>query len=286
MSTEPLLQIAADESGECTLFDRLAQLVPPERQAEYYRVLAHTKTLDPDDEMLRILEAMGVLALLTCETPSAIAEERMQLKEVLESSLEQTEAARERILEYVGALESRLADLPSELEAGLDPQRIAKLLGESLRQHFLKSGLPDTAQSLRVAATELISAQKQFAEVCQCMTHPNMGIAAQVSTANDRVVYSVECRAREIDKLLNQLGRHVVRVWLPTIATAAFVIGLWAGIEVERFHKPDVAAPVYSSQTVGVTPQTGASLSAPKHIPKHPQQNVKHHAMHSGSVRP
>ena len=55
-----------------------------ERQAEYYRVLAHTKTLDPDDEMLRILEAMGVLALLTRETPIAIADERMQLKEVLE----------------------------------------------------------------------------------------------------------------------------------------------------------------------------------------------------------
>lgn len=286
MSTEPLLQDAAGESGECTLFDRLAQLVPPERQAEYYRVLAHTKTLDPDDEMLRILEAMGVLALLTRETPSAIADERMQLKEMLESSLEQTESARERILEYVGVLESRLADLPSELESGLDPQRIAKLLGESLRQHFLKSGLPDTAQSLRVTATELTSAQKQFTEVCQRMTHPNMGIAAQVSTANDRVVYSVEYRAREIDKLLNQLGRHVVRVWLPTIATAAFVIGLWAGIEVERFHKPDVAAPVYSSQTVGSAPQPGASLSATKHITKHPPESAKRHPVHSGSVRP
>jgi hypothetical protein len=286
MSTEPLLQDAAGESGECTLFDRLAQLVPPERQAEYYRVLAHTKTLDPDDEMLRILEAMGVLALLTRETPSAIADERMQLKEVLEGSLEQTEAARERMLEYVRVLESRLADLPSELEAGLDPQRIAKSLGESLRQYFLKSGLPDTAQSLRVTATELTSAQKQFTEVCQHMTHPNMGIAAQVSTANDRVVYSVECRAREIDKLLNQLGRHVVRVWLPTIATAAFVIGLWAGIEVESFHKPDIAAPVYSSQTVGPAHQPEQVSPATKHISKHPTKNAKHHVVHSGSVRP
>ena len=286
MSTEPLLQDAAGESEECTLFDKLAQLVPPERQAEYYRVLAHTKTLDPDDEMLRILEAMGVLALLTRETPSAIADERMQLKEVLESSLEQTEVARERILEYVRVLESRLADLPGELEAGLDPHKIAKLLGESLRQHFLKSGLPDTAQSLRVTATDLTNAQKQFSEVCQRMYHPNMGIAAQVSTANDRVVYSVECRAREIDKLLNQLGRHVVRVWLPTIATAAFVIGLWAGIQVERFHEPDVVAPVYSSQTAGATHQPEQVSPATKHIPKHPQESAKRHAVHSGSVRP
>ena len=55
--------------GESTSFDSLARLVPEELQTAYYRVLAHTRTLSPDDEMLRILEAMGVLALLTCHTP-------------------------------------------------------------------------------------------------------------------------------------------------------------------------------------------------------------------------
>ena len=54
---------------------------PEERQAEYYRVIAHTRTLSPNDEMLRILEAMGVLALLTRETPAAIAAERKLLQE-------------------------------------------------------------------------------------------------------------------------------------------------------------------------------------------------------------
>src|SRR5487761_1320628 len=98
----------------------------------------------------------------------------------------------------------------------------------------------------------------------------------------------MECRAREIDKLLNQLGRHVVRVWLPTIATAAFVIGLWTGIEVEveHFHEPDVVAPVYSSQTAGATHQPEQVSPATKHIPKHPQESAKRHAVHSGSVRP
>jgi hypothetical protein len=45
--------------GEPALFDSLARLVPKELQASYYRVLAHTRTLSPDDEMLRILEAMA-----------------------------------------------------------------------------------------------------------------------------------------------------------------------------------------------------------------------------------
>ena len=66
MSTAPVTsQLAIVTAGEPTLFDSLARLVPEELQTEYYRVLAHTRTLSPDDEMLRILEAMGILALLT-----------------------------------------------------------------------------------------------------------------------------------------------------------------------------------------------------------------------------
>jgi hypothetical protein len=73
----------ASDASEPSLFDSLAQLVPTNLQAAYYRVLAHARELSPDDEMLRILEAMGVLALLTRQTPLAMAEERERLQEVL-----------------------------------------------------------------------------------------------------------------------------------------------------------------------------------------------------------
>jgi hypothetical protein len=171
MSTEPVLQSITGGPAEASFFDRLAEFVPPERQTEYYRVLAHTRTLRPDDELLHILEAMGVLALVTCETPAAVANERMRLKELLASVLEQTEAAREHMLKYVNVIDSRLSGLPRELESGLDPLRIAKMLGESLRQHFLKRGLPDTAQSLRSTVTELAGAQRQLSEACKRMVN-------------------------------------------------------------------------------------------------------------------
>ena len=69
---QELLNLAGAESESKTLFDELAGLVPAERQAEYYRVIAHTRTLGPNDERLRLLEAMGLLALLTRETPARI----------------------------------------------------------------------------------------------------------------------------------------------------------------------------------------------------------------------
>jgi hypothetical protein len=243
MSVEPLLQIA-DEPVEISLFDRLAQLVPSERQTEYYRVLAHTRTLRPDDELLRILEAMGILALVTCETPAAVANERIQLQELLESALERTEAARERMFEYVRLIDSRLSGLPHELENGLDPLRIAKLLGESLRQHFLKSGLPDTAQSLRANVTELSSAQKQLSEACQHITHANKTMTSQVESTNNHVTRSVESSARMIRELLDELAHHVVRVWLPTVATAAFVLGCMVGIRFESGRSCPTPPPI------------------------------------------
>jgi hypothetical protein len=76
-------KLAVVPAGEPTLFDSLARLVPEELQKEYYRVLAHARTLSPDDEMLRILEAMGILALLTRHTPKDIADERERFQEML-----------------------------------------------------------------------------------------------------------------------------------------------------------------------------------------------------------
>jgi hypothetical protein len=65
MNDQEIVATAETPAQTSTLFDELAGLVPEERLTEYYRVIAHTRTLSPNDEMLRILEAMGVLALLT-----------------------------------------------------------------------------------------------------------------------------------------------------------------------------------------------------------------------------
>jgi len=125
------------EAGEPTLFDSLARLVPEELQAAYYRVLAHTRTLGPDDEMLRILEAMGVLALLTRRTPNDIADERERFQELLQVHQQISDDIRQKTIAYVRELEVRVSRLPKELESGLDPSRIARLLGETLLQQFL-----------------------------------------------------------------------------------------------------------------------------------------------------
>jgi hypothetical protein len=92
MNDQETMATAETQTETSTLFDELAGLVPEERLTQYYRVIAHTRTLSPNDEMLRILEAMGVLALLTRETPAEIASERKVLQKILETSATQASA--------------------------------------------------------------------------------------------------------------------------------------------------------------------------------------------------
>jgi len=237
VNNQETLATAETEAETRTLFDELAGLVPEERQAEYYRVIAHTRTLSPNDEMLRILEAMGVLALLTRETPTAIVAERKLFQEILETSASQAIAVEKRMEAYTSRLESRLAQLPKELETGLDPVRIAKLLAESLRQSFQRSGLPATCSALSQSCAELNSVQKRLLNVLREVAHPDIGVVARTRSANDSLLQSMAIRAQRMEDFLVRLEKQIWATWLPVVASAALALGFFLGTWFGRAFK-------------------------------------------------
>jgi hypothetical protein len=264
MSTSPALpQLDEAEAGESTLFDSLARLVPPELQAAYYRVLAHTRTLGPDDEMLRILEAMGVLALLTLHTPKDIADERERIQQMLDLHLQFSNESQQKMLEYVHFIEGRLAELPSEIEVGLDPQQIAKILGESLRQHFVQSGVPDTVAGLQATTAAMGNVQKQLSAVLRELTDRDGGVAAKVESANRYLILSLERRTKALDELLHEFKTDLLRVWIPLATGATLLIGLFAGMEIQGCRDSGPAPVTQSLPTSPLAPSAPASLEEP-----------------------
>jgi hypothetical protein len=181
--------------------------------------------------MLRILEAMGVLALLTRETPAAIAAERKELRSILESSASQARGIEKRMEAYTTRLKSRLTQLPKELETGLDPPRIAKLLSESLRQCFQRSGLPDTGSALSQSCAELNSVQKQLLNVLREVAHPDIGVIARTKSANGSLLRIMATRSEQMEGFIVRLEKQIWATWLPVVASAAlalgFVLGSW-----------------------------------------------------------
>ena len=280
MSAAPVTsKLAVVTAGEPTLFDSLARLVPEELQAAYYRVLAHTRTLSPDDEMLRILEAMGILALLTRQTPKDIADERERFQEMLALHRQFSNEAQQKMLGYVHELEARISALPGEIEAGLDPQQIAKLLGESLRQHFLQSGITATVNSLQTTNAALTTAQKELSTALRNLSDSRGGVVAQVESANNRLTYSLESRAKTVDALLRELKNDVLRIWIPMACGAALLIGLFAGIGIKGCRDASLAAVETPAQAIAqpaTSPPDGKSVPDANSVkPHHDRREAK-----------
>jgi hypothetical protein len=286
MSATPAIsQLAVVTAGEPTLFDSLARLVPEDLQAAYYRVLAHTRTLSPDDEMLRILEAMGILALLTRHTPKDIADERERFQEMLDLHRQFSDEAQQKMLGYVHELEARISALPGGIEASLDPQQIAKLLGESLRQHFLQSGITATVNGLKTTNTALTTAQKELSTALRNLSDSHGGIVAQVESANNRLTYSLESRAKTVDALLHEWKSDVLRIWMPLVAGAALLIGLFLGMDIQgwRDSVPAATAPPMPSAVQAIpdpVPQEETTPVGDAKRPHHERADAKVGAKH------
>jgi len=271
MSAAPIpSKFAVVPEGEPTLFDSLARLVPDELQTAYYRVLAHTRTLSPDDEMLRILEAMGILALLTRHTPKDIADERERFQELLELHRQFSDEAQQKMLGYVRELEARISDLPREIKGGLDPQQIAKILGESLRQHFIQSGISETVKGLQATTAVMTSSQKELTTALHNLSDSHGGVAAQVEYANNRIEHSLERRAETLDALLHEWKSDLLRIWIPLVAGAAMLVGLFGGIEIQgcRDAVPTAAATPTQTAAPAVLAPAPQENGAPDGRPK------------------
>src|ERR1044071_45586 len=115
--------VPTPEDG-CSLFDSIARLLPAHLREHFYRRMAHFRSLAPNDDLLQIVEAMGFLALLIRETPGAIAEERQQLEVLLGESVHSVRSALDAATNYHHLLDSRLAQLPDEIQAGIDTEAI------------------------------------------------------------------------------------------------------------------------------------------------------------------
>jgi hypothetical protein len=152
----------------------------------------------------------------------------------------------------------------------LDPPRIAKLLGESLRQCFQQSGLPDTAKALDQSCSEMNSVQEQLVNVLREVAHPDIGVIEKVRSANDSLLRSMTTRAQQMDDFLVRLEKQVWAIWLLVVAGAALALGFFLGswLASERQASPETPSVAL--------PQRGL---APSDTPVQtlPQRSARHH---------
>jgi hypothetical protein len=233
ITSDHQLQLVEEQHDEHDFIDEIAELLPVEQRPLWYRDMAHLRRLPDDDEMLRIARAMGFLAIVTRQAPAEIASERYRLAAILDQSIKAIQSARQDMIALHKRLDERLTRLPKEVSEGINPKAIAAVLSESLRQRFIESGLPETAESLTLVA-------KQTAQVAADFDRSSKHLANAYRVADEDARRSMEemrltiqtatSSAKQCATELTQVFLREYKWSVLMLCSAALAVGFSLGI--------------------------------------------------------
>ncbi len=275
MNAQP--KLVEEQSAESDFIDDIAELLPAEQRPLWYRDMAHLRRLPADDEMLRIARAMGFLALVTRQTPAQIATEREKLASILEQSIKVIQSARQDAVALHRQLEDRLARLPAEISEGISPAAIAAKLSESLRQQFVASGIPETAQALAVISKQTRQVAGEFDRSSKELTDSYRGAASDARRALDEIRASIEYATASAKRAAHDLTHTFLREYkwsVIALCSAALAVGFALGTLYYRWINSTAPEP---------TPNT---VVAPSRPPDTPPNATATRSMHKTQRKP
>jgi len=256
-------EVEAAECSEPDLIDRIANALPEEVRADYYREMRHCRSLPENDEMLRILRAMQFLTLLMHQVPNRIATERENLDSGLREAAGEIHQFQESSEEYHRLLDDRLVQLPVTIANGISPEAIAGKVTENMRQQFVQSTIPQTAEALAVIARDMKNTTAEFGRVANELGG-SYGSAAQeasvaVQNIEDAVSRATDAAKRAADNL-SWTFSDAYRWSLHSFCALALLLGMILGMMAERWlgspkSTSDVSVPATPAPAANVAPK-------------------------------
>src|ERR1700682_4434528 len=255
------------------LFDAISTLLEPGQREYFYQRMLYFRQLRPEDELLRLVEAIGLLALLIRDAPHAMTREREQMAQLLEASLATMHAAGEAWQAHHQQLDDRLTRLPADLAHGISPDAIARAIAESLRQQFVQSGVPATADALTAISKQLGQATGQFQRAAEQL-RACAGTAKQARGAMDHMSTSLwnetHTAQRTVAKLTHQLRVEYARA-VYVLCGAVWLFGILGGMAFERWRGG--GTPVVP-ETIAVPAPVAEPSSSAEPPPKKPTEDT------------
>jgi methyl-accepting chemotaxis protein len=224
--------------AEPDLIDRIANALPEEVRAEYYRELRHCRFLPESDEMLRLLRAMQFLVLLIEQAPSRVAEERERLDKVLAAAVGNLSTMSAASEAYHIALQRRLTELPEDIAYGISPAAVAGQINESLRAEFMRSTIPQTADALAAIAGRMQKVCLEFSTTADQVGQAYRGAAEDARKAVASLKSEISQAAESAERFTSQVSETfstAYRWLIIMLAGGAVVIGLAIGMMFERW---------------------------------------------------
>ena len=227
-----------DELFDDDLIDRIANFVPAEVRAAFYRELRHCRSLPQNDEMLRIIRAMQFLVLIMVKLPEQMAMERERLEQIVSRSEKLLNDVHEFVGEATRQIDQRLAQVSADIAKALNPQAVAAQINENLRQQFIKTTIPETADALAVNAAQIKKATNEFVSAADTISNAYDGAAVEAR----RAIHDLESTSsqaitgnkRQAEELM-AVVRQDYRWLLFALPALCILIGIWLRVGYEHW---------------------------------------------------
>ena len=207
------LPIKATAVPEKDIIDRIADALPEDLRSDFYREMRHCRGLPENDEMLRILRTMQFLTVLIHQAPARLADERGHLDQNLSGCIS-----------ALRAIENRLESLPTAVASSIGPEKVAARVNESLRQQFIQTTIPRTAEALTSIAAELKLSVAQIIPALNEIKNKYDGAATDANRAIKNIESSIASATRTAKDATEELTRALIHVHWTTVSLGALIM--------------------------------------------------------------
>jgi hypothetical protein len=239
--------------------DRIANALPPEVRADYYREMRHLRSLPENDEMLRILRAMQFLGVLIFDAPLRTAAENDKLKEMFADAFGTLHEVLLSIKTQQTQIDQRLAQLPQYVAVGIKPAAIAAAVNESLRQLFLQSTIPETASALAVTSAQMKKGNVELMQTSSELSDIHRGIVGETR----RAIAGLKSESSELKKEAAN-SKHVFDRGKRVSFSAILIFGLSTGLALEYWFQRSFFPPTAQIVCSPALPAPPVKLSTGK----------------------
>jgi hypothetical protein len=124
--------------------------------------------------------------------------------------------------------------------------------------------LPDTVKGLQATSVAMTTAQRELSTALRNLSD-SRGAVVQIESANNRLTYSLDNRAKAVDALLREVRSDLLRLWIPLIAGATLLIGLFGGMSIPSWRDsvPTAATPTPTVAEPVPLPESQQSPAVP-----------------------
>jgi type IV secretory pathway TrbD component len=238
--------VHADLSRE-SLIRLVGNRLSAEDRAEYYRMLRLCRSLPENDELLIILNAIHLLPLLTIDLPGQIASEREKIEQLLRSAAEEQKKGLQSFEQYQCKFEHRIASLPEDVAKRIQPDVIAALVTENIRQQFDRTAIPETAKLLRAEVDDMNTAGVELRKLRTAIMDEARGFLAALESKTSNALTRAGEGAQRIAALLEDSIGALIGLTAAVCLAVGIVLGIW--IDAHWFSSAPPAQPVVTEQS-------------------------------------